>query len=125
MGCRGSSARKLSTLAAEFGRDGQISADTRPQIKLGARLVREWRGHTHSVTVTRDGFTYAGKSYSSLTRVAQEITGAHWSGPRFFGLVKRFTESRPTTSSAVRERSRRRSKPDRHQLAVEGCLGEA
>ena len=120
-----STARKLTTLAAEFGRDGQISVDLRPQIKPGARLVREWRGRTHSVTVTRDGFTYAGKSYSSLTRIAQEITGAHWSGPRFFGLLKRFTESRPTTSSAVRESLRTRSKPDRHQLAVEGCRGQA
>ena len=116
-----STARKLTTLAAEFGRDGQISVDPRPQIKPGARLVREWRGRTHSVTVTENGFTYAGKSYSSLTRIAQEITGAHWSGPRFFGLVKRSTESRAT----VRESSRTRSKPDHHQLAMEGCHGQA
>jgi len=40
----------------------------------------------HTVTVTEDGFEYAGKSYASLTRIAKEITGAHWSGPRFFGL---------------------------------------
>ena len=120
-----STARKLIRLAAEFGRDGQISADTRPQIKPGARLVREWRGRTHSVTVTENGFTYAGKSYSSLTRIAQEITGAHWSGPRFFGLVKRSTESRAKTSSAVRESSRTRSKPDHHQLAMEGCHGHS
>src|SRR5215203_3622133 len=44
--------RKLATLAAEFGRDGQISADARPQIKPGSRLVREWRSRTHVVTVT-------------------------------------------------------------------------
>lgn len=48
-----STVRKLSTLAAEFGRDGQISADPRPQIKPGARLVREWRGRTHVVTERR------------------------------------------------------------------------
>jgi hypothetical protein len=45
-------ARKLTTLAAEFGRDGQISVDATPQIKPGARLVREWRGRTHVVSVT-------------------------------------------------------------------------
>jgi hypothetical protein len=36
--------------------------------------------------VTEDGFEYAGKTYSSLSKIAQTITGAHWSGPRFFGL---------------------------------------
>ena len=34
-----------------------------------------------------DGFAYAGTVYSSLTKIAQAITGAHWSGPRFFGLI--------------------------------------
>ena len=101
-------ARKLATLAAEFGRDGQIGADARPQIKPGARLVREWRGRTHVVTVTEDGFTYGGNPYPSLTRIAQEITGAHWSGPRFFGLVKR-----PAESSA------------RNPLPLEACHGQA
>jgi hypothetical protein len=48
--------------------------------------VREWRGRTHTVVVTEDGFEYAGKTYSSLSQIAQAITGAHWSGPRFFGL---------------------------------------
>ena len=50
------------------------------------RLVREWRGRTHTVVITEDGFEYVGKSYSSLSQIAQAITGAHWSGPRFFGL---------------------------------------
>lgn len=38
------------------------------------------------VVATEDGFEYVGKSYSSLSKIAQAITGAHWSGPRFFGL---------------------------------------
>ena len=49
--------------------------------------MREWHGRTHTVTVTDDGFEYAGASYSSLTKIAKKITGAHWSGPRFFGLL--------------------------------------
>jgi hypothetical protein len=36
--------------------------------------------------VTEDGFEYAGTSFPSLTKIAKKITGAHWSGPRFFGL---------------------------------------
>jgi hypothetical protein len=50
-------------------------------------LVREWNGRTHTVTVEEEGFTYAGRNYSSLSAIAREITGARWSGPRFFGLV--------------------------------------
>ncbi len=50
------------------------------------RLVREWRGRTHTVVVTEKGFEYSGKTYLSLSKIAEIITGAHWSGPRFFGL---------------------------------------
>jgi len=78
--------RKLASLANELKTDGEISADPGPRIKPGARLVREWRGRTHMVTVTDEAFDYAGRSYPSLTKVAYAITGARWSGPRFFGL---------------------------------------
>jgi hypothetical protein len=57
-------------------------------LKAGARLVREWRGVAHTVLVRADGFEWNGRRYRSLTLVAREITGAHWSGPRFFGLRK-------------------------------------
>jgi Protein of unknown function (DUF2924) len=80
--------RKLMSLADELKAEGQISVDAGPQIKPGARLIREWRGRTHIVTVTEDGFEYAGRAYSSLTKIARAITGACWSGPRFFGLTK-------------------------------------
>jgi Protein of unknown function (DUF2924) len=56
-------------------------------IRAGARLVREWNGRTHTVTVEEEGFTYAGRNYRSLTAIARDITGARWSGPRFFGLI--------------------------------------
>tara|TARA_B100000965_G_scaffold406790_1_gene448663 strand:+ start:48974 stop:49402 length:429 start_codon:yes stop_codon:yes gene_type:complete len=52
----------------------------------GARLVREWQGRNHDVEVVADGFTYQGETYGSLSEVARVITGARWSGPRFFGL---------------------------------------
>ena len=52
----------------------------------GTRLMREWRGQTHVVDVLEKSFLYQGKSYRSLSQVAGAITGARWSGPRFFGL---------------------------------------
>ena len=80
--------RRLMTLAAEFETGGTI-APPGPKIKPGSRLVREWHGRTHTVCVTDDGFEFQGKSYRSLTKIARDITGAQWSGPRFFGLKKR------------------------------------
>ena len=41
------------------------------------------------MVVTEDGFEYAGKAFPSLTKIAHAITGAHWSGPRFFGLIRK------------------------------------
>jgi hypothetical protein len=64
-------------------------------LRPGAKLVREWHGSTHIVIVTDIGFDYAGASYKSLTQIAKLITGAHWSGPRFFGLTtRRHTQER-------------------------------
>ena len=59
----------------------------RPSFKPGTRLVREWRGVTHTVVMLADGVEWRGRRYRSLSVVAREITGAHWSGPRFFGLT--------------------------------------
>jgi hypothetical protein len=58
-------------------------------LKAGTTLVRQWRGHTHTVLVHNDGFEHEGQRYRSLTAIAERITEAHWSGPRFFGLTKR------------------------------------
>jgi hypothetical protein len=55
--------------------------------------VRQWRGNAHTVLVIEDGFEYEGQRYRSLSMIAERITGAHWSGPRFFGLIKRTSRS--------------------------------
>ena len=81
-----STRRKLQTMAKALHTSGRVGPMPSLSLKPGARLIREWRGRTHSVTVTEDGFEYAGASYQSLTKIANKITGAHWSGPRFFGL---------------------------------------
>ena len=63
------------------------------KLRPGARLVRRWGGANHEVMVMDRGFAYRGSAYASLSEVARRITGAHWSGPRFFGL-QRESESR-------------------------------
>jgi hypothetical protein len=73
-------------------RDGVDSAAARSpasQMQPGARLMREWNGETHIVEVHTDGFAWNGEHYRSLSAVAYAITGARWSGPRFFGLHER------------------------------------
>ena len=80
--------RRLRILAAEFEK-GARSFDPGIVPKTGATLMRQWRGRTHTVLVCEDGLEYEGQRYRSLTVIAERITGAHWSGPRFFGVNKR------------------------------------
>jgi hypothetical protein len=81
-----STRRKLQTAANGLHATGRIGPSPGLNLKPGARLIREWRGRRHTVTVTDDGFEFDGTSYQSLSRIARKITGAHWSGPRFFGM---------------------------------------
>ena len=64
----------------------QAGRPVAPIYKPGTRLIREWQGVTHEVTIEEKGFLWNGLRYRSLSRIAQEITGTKWSGPRFFGL---------------------------------------
>ena len=57
----------------------------------GTRLIREWQGQTHEVTILKSGYSYQGRHYRSLSGIATDITGAHWSWPRFFGVNKQTT----------------------------------
>lgn len=58
-------------------------------LKSGAHITRTWNGQTYKVTVNgKNKFEYNGKNYRSLSAIARKITGAHWSGPLFFGLNK-------------------------------------
>ena len=56
------------------------------QVSTGTHLVRVWNGRTYQVEVLGQGFRMDGREYRSLTAIAKKITGANWSGPRFFGL---------------------------------------
>jgi len=81
--------RKLAALMQARQSDREIAPETAPRIRADTRLVREWNGRTHTVTVEEESFTYAGRSYCSLSAIAREITGVRWSGPRFFGLTNK------------------------------------
>jgi hypothetical protein len=96
--------RKLAALVTAPQSEGEIAPEATQKIRTGARLVREWNGRTHTVTVKEEGFTYVGRSYRSLTAIAREITGAHWSGPRFFGLVRRSKRLAPSSAGTGQER---------------------
>lgn len=85
--------------------DPRVSRDQR--LKPGTRLVRSWNGKTYSVLVTDDGFLLNGQQFSSLTQVATAITGAHWSGPRFFGVRAGRTTTGAAASSAARRAASR------------------
>jgi Protein of unknown function (DUF2924) len=58
----------------------------RRKLLTGTVLKREWNGRNHEVTVVGSGFLWEGRSYDSLSKIAREITGTKWNGPRFFGL---------------------------------------
>jgi len=79
--------RRLQSLATASEK-GRTAVDPGLVLKAGTTLVREWRGHTHTVLVHQDGLEHDGQRYRSLTAIAERITEAHWSGPRFFGLTK-------------------------------------
>ena len=83
--------RLLDLLADEvegtLTRKAQIADPRNPVV--GTKLIREWDGVAHTVTVLKDGFDWGGQRYKSLSAVARAITGTRWNGYRFFGLRER------------------------------------
>jgi hypothetical protein len=79
--------RRRLDRAAEALAQGRAPTAPRPRVKPGTKLLREWQGVVHEVIVIERGVVYHGKTWPSLSAVAREITGARWSGPRFFGLT--------------------------------------
>ncbi len=77
--------KRLVKLADPNGKSTRTAA---PRLRPGTRLVREWHGEVHQVTVLEERFEYRGLRYASLSQIARAITGTRWSGPLFFGLRK-------------------------------------
>ncbi|MCT2558022.1 DUF2924 domain-containing protein [Tsuneonella sp. YG55] len=78
-------ARELARAASQ----SSAASASRPRVELtpGTRLVREWNGRTVTVEVLEIGFAHGDRTWRSLSEIARHVTGAHWSGPRFFGLT--------------------------------------
>ena len=83
-GLSGADRRRIRSVAA--CPDGSTSSGGPHQVRPGTWLSRTWQGEVHQVVVLDDAVEYRGLRYASLSAVARAITGAHWSGPRFFGL---------------------------------------
>ena len=78
--------RRIAELARRFGADRSYRPVAGPNLTVGCSLIRQWGGVRHEVKVTQTGFSYQGNPFSSLSKVAQHITGAKRSGVLFFGL---------------------------------------
>lgn len=95
----------LEKTARRLSHDEDFGQPKRQSLKSGTRLVRSWNGNTYSVLVTDEGFELGERRFTSLTHIAKEITGAHWSGPRFFGI----SGTTRTTGAAAASAKRRSS----------------
>jgi hypothetical protein len=83
------SSEAITKLVADLNRP-------RTELRPGTLLTREWDGQLQRIMVLADGFSWNGKTYRSLSKVAFAMTGTRWSGPRFFGLSgKSVSEVRP------------------------------
>ena len=86
--------RRLTALEARFRQSGAVDGSemqqrAAPRLMPGTRLVRVWKGVRHEVIVTETGFLWHGRSRTSLSAIAREITGGRRNGPAFFGLRDR------------------------------------
>ena len=80
--------RTLRSLARTLETEGRLPTASGSDLKPGAKLIREWHGKTYTVIVHEEGFEFGGERFRSLSRIAREITGARWSGRRFFGITQ-------------------------------------
>ncbi len=116
-----SAAKRLAVLAREYRRAGADGGSSKvlPQrrIKSGSRLIREWKGVIHEVTVLPDGYLWNGGTHKALSTIARNITGTHWNGWTFFGLGG----SSPTTG---RNKKLIPCGDDVHRAATASVTGE-
>lgn len=91
-GLKAETKARLAAIVDDLGGGGAGAGSARrspageQQLLSGTRLLREWQGVEHAVTVTDTGFEWQGRPYASLSSVARAITGTRWNGPLFFGL---------------------------------------
>ncbi len=99
-GLKGPAKRKLKSLMETIGSGKRTSLTGAAVLKPGMRLMREWRGQRYDVLILDNEFEFKGRAYQSLSAIAKEITGTHWSGPRFFGLKRPARDMEPVQCAA-------------------------
>lgn len=82
---------RLGQLIKQYKRNPRCFDDGGTTLKPGMRLIRNWRGRRHSVLVKTSGFEYQEQHFTSLTQIANDITGSRWNGRVFFGLKQKET----------------------------------
>jgi Protein of unknown function (DUF2924) len=99
---------RLQAMAKQYATRDAAERKARPVHRpiSGTKLIREWQGIEHCVTVRADDFEYLGRPYKSLSSVAHEITGTKWNGWVFFGLKNHQHEVPPRTPRSPRCRPR-------------------
>jgi len=86
-GLRKETVERLRVLAKQYDKPGSRLKSRPDRLPIaGTRLVREWQGVQHCVTIRGDDFEFQGRPYKSLSAIAREITGVRWNGWVFFGL---------------------------------------
>jgi Protein of unknown function (DUF2924) len=86
---------RLRQLSRAFEANSNCAVSAIPNLKPGARLVRQWGDQVHLVNVEAGGYEYQGARYQSLSKIARLITGTRWSGPLFFGIKsEQFSKSK-------------------------------
>ncbi len=99
-------AQLIRSMAA--GKAGRLEMPQR--IKPGSELVRVWNDQTHKVTVLAKGFAYQGEVFTSLSEIANRITGTRWNGPKFFGLRTTKKEVEKTVQTKAASKGVRRGR---------------
>ena len=110
--------RRLAEAPGVRGAGGSGPDRNEPRLRPGTRLVRAWQEKTYHVLVGEHGFVMDDREYPSLSRIAEAITGAHWSGPRFFGIDRRARATPRTVAEAAAETVARSALPTRSSKAT-------
>src|SRR3981081_666845 len=107
--------RRLREIANAV-RNGDVNAMLgSSRIKPGTQMIRQWQNTTHTVTALVEGFEWNGRTYKSLSAVANAITGTNWNGFAFFG-IKRAPSGNKNASGPRRTNSR--ANPDVSTMPV-------
>ena len=96
--------KRLEQLMRQIVPSGETPPPAPKRIKVGTRLLREWQGRVHEVTVAADGFIWNGARHRSLSEIARRITGTRWNGWVFFGLKRTGARDTPVRARSGRRR---------------------